>query len=83
LQHLQNKILHTTGNFPSCTPISDLHAAFNLPYVYDYITKLCRQQAEDTQNHLNEHVHSIGQDEAKHRKYMRRKHVGGQATLLL
>jgi hypothetical protein len=24
-----------------------LHTTFNLPYVYDYITKLCRQQAED------------------------------------
>jgi hypothetical protein len=37
--------------------------------VYDYITKLCRQQAEVIQNHKNEHVRSIGQGEAKHRKY--------------
>jgi hypothetical protein len=45
-QSLQNKVLCTTGNFPRCTPVHDLHMAFNLPYVYDYITKFCRQQAE-------------------------------------
>jgi hypothetical protein len=33
---------------------------FNLPYRYDYIIKLCRQQAEVVQNHENEHVCSIG-----------------------
>jgi hypothetical protein len=38
-------------------------SAFNLPYVYNYITKLCRQQAEVIQNHENEHVHGIGQGE--------------------
>jgi hypothetical protein len=37
LQRLQNKVLHTTGNFPRCTPVRDLHTIFNLPYVYDYI----------------------------------------------
>jgi hypothetical protein len=83
LQCLQNNVLQTTGNFPNCTPISDLHAAFNLPYVYDYITKLCRQQAEVIQNHQNEHVHSIRHDKARHRKYKRLKQGGGQATLLL
>jgi hypothetical protein len=41
--------------------IWDLHAAFNLRYVYDCITKLCRQQAEVKQNYENEHVHSTGQ----------------------
>jgi hypothetical protein len=35
LQCLQNKVLCTTGNFPRCTPVCDLHTAFNLPYVYD------------------------------------------------
>jgi hypothetical protein len=43
------------------------------------IIKLCRQQAEVVQNHENEHVHSIGQGEARHRKYKRLKHGGGQA----
>jgi hypothetical protein len=64
---------------PRCTPARDLHTAFILPYVYDYITKLCRQQAEVIQNHENEHVRSIGQSEARRRKYKRLKLSGGQA----
>jgi hypothetical protein len=40
--------------------LRDIHTAFNLPYVYDYITKLCRKQAEVIRNHENEHVHGIG-----------------------
>jgi hypothetical protein len=55
LQHLQNKVLRTIGNFSRCTPVRDLHTAFNIPYVYDYITELCRRQAEVIQNHENEH----------------------------
>jgi hypothetical protein len=35
LQRLQNKVLHIIGKFPRCTPVRDLHTAFNLPYVYD------------------------------------------------
>jgi hypothetical protein len=61
LQRMQNKVLLSTGNFPRCTPVRDLHTAFKLPYVYSYITKLCRQQAEDLQKHENEIVLSIGQ----------------------
>jgi hypothetical protein len=53
--------------------------AFNLPYVYDYITKLCRQQAEVIQYHENEHVCSTGEGEARHRKYTRLKLGSGQA----
>jgi hypothetical protein len=30
LQRLQNKVLHTIGNFPVCTPVRDMHTAFNL-----------------------------------------------------
>jgi hypothetical protein len=40
-----------------------------MPYVYNYITKSCRQQAEIIQYHENENVHYIGQGEARHRKY--------------
>jgi hypothetical protein len=69
LQHLRNKVLHTTGYFPRCTSAGNLHTAFNIPYVYDHKTKLCRQQAEVIQYHENEHVHSIGQGEARHKKY--------------
>jgi hypothetical protein len=32
-QRLQNKVFRTTGNYPSCTPVLDLHTAFILPYV--------------------------------------------------
>jgi hypothetical protein len=42
LQHLQNKVLRTIGNYPIRTPVRELHKAFNIPYIYDYITKLCR-----------------------------------------
>jgi hypothetical protein len=79
LQRLQNKVLRTIGNLPRRIPVCDLHVAFKIPYVYDYITKLCRQQAEVIQNHDNENVCNIGQGEARHRKYKRLKLGGGQA----
>jgi hypothetical protein len=53
--------------------------AFKLPYIYDYITKLCRRQAEVLQNHENANVRNIGQGEPRHRKYKRLKLDGGQA----
>jgi hypothetical protein len=79
LQHLQNKVLRTFGNFPRRTPVRELHTAFNILYVYDFITKLCRQQAEVKLNHNNENVHNIGQGETQHRKYKRLKLDGSQA----
>jgi hypothetical protein len=79
LQRLQNKVLRTSGNFLRCTPVRDLHTAFNLPKVYDYITTLCSQQIEVIQNDDNEHVHDIGNGEARHKKYKRLKLGGGQA----
>jgi hypothetical protein len=79
LQRMQNKVLRIIGNFPRCTPVRDLHTAFNLQYECDYVTKLCRRQAEVVQNHENEHVRSRGQGETRHRKYKRLKLGGGQA----
>jgi hypothetical protein len=79
LQRLQNKVLRTIRKFPRCTPVRHMHTAFNLPYVYDYVTKLFRKQAEVIQNYENEHIRCIGQVEARHRKYKRRKLGGGQA----
>jgi hypothetical protein len=73
------KVLRAIGNFPRCTPVRDLHTAFNLLYVYDYITKLSLQQVEVIRNHENEHVRSMGQDEVRHRKYKRLKLAGDQA----
>jgi hypothetical protein len=51
--------------FPRRTPDRDLHMAFKILYVYDYITKLCRQQAEVIQNHDNQNVPNIGQGEPR------------------
>jgi hypothetical protein len=77
LQRLQNKILRTIGNFPKHTSVRDMHKAVHMPYVYDYITKSCRQQTEVIQNHENENVCYNGQGEAQHRKYKRLKLGGG------
>jgi hypothetical protein len=65
LQRLQNKVLRTIGNFPRGTPVRGLHRAFNIPYICDYITKLCRQQAQVIQNHGNSNIPNIGQCEAR------------------
>jgi hypothetical protein len=43
--------------------------AFQVLYIYDYIKKLYRQQAEVIQNHEN--VCDIGKDEAQHKIYGR------------
>jgi hypothetical protein len=53
LQRLQNKVFRTIGNFPRRTPVRDLHVDFRLPYIHDYITKLCRQRALVIQNNEN------------------------------
>jgi hypothetical protein len=59
LQRLQNKVIRTIGNLQRCTIVRDMHVAFQIPYVYDYITELCRRQAEIIQNHENENVRNI------------------------
>jgi hypothetical protein len=79
LKRLQNKVLRTIANYPRSTSVRDLHLAFQIPFVYDHITKLCRQQAEAIQNYDNENVLTIGQGEAHHRKYKRLKLGGGHA----
>jgi hypothetical protein len=65
LQRLQNKVLRTIGNFLRHTSVRDMHKAFHIPYVYDYITKSCRQQPEVIQNRENENVRYTGQGEAR------------------
>jgi hypothetical protein len=72
-------MLRTTGNFPRYTPIRDLHTAFKLPYIYDYVIKLCRPQEEVLQYHENEQVRSIRKGEARNREYKRLKAGCGQA----
>jgi hypothetical protein len=63
-QHLQDKVLLTMGKSPKCTPVHELHMAFQVLCIYDYIIKLCRQQAEAQQNHENAIVHNIRKGEA-------------------
>jgi hypothetical protein len=46
--------------------------------MYDFITKLCRQQADIIQNHENVYVCNIGTGKATHRKYKRLKLGSGQ-----
>jgi hypothetical protein len=79
LQHLQNRVFHTIGNLDRCTPASELHVAFKIPYVYDYITKLFRTQEEVILNHVNPTACGIGQGKARHRKCTRLKLGGSQA----
>jgi hypothetical protein len=79
LQRLQSKVLCTTGKFPRRTPVREFHMAFQVPHIYDYVTKLCRQQAEIMQNHENANVDDIGEGEAGRRKYKGLKLHGGQA----
>jgi hypothetical protein len=79
LQRMQNRVLGTIGNFLRRTPVHHLNTVFKVPYIYDYIMKLCRQQAEVIQNHENENIRDIGKVEDRHRKYERLKLGGGQA----
>ena len=56
-----------TGNCPRCTPTRDLHTALKIPYVRDFITKLCRQQAEVIKNR-NTNVRNAGKGKVLHKK---------------
>jgi hypothetical protein len=79
LQRLQNRILRAIGNLDRCTQVCELHMAFKITYVHDYITKLCRTRVEVILYHVNPNVRGIGQEEARHRTYKRLKFGGGQA----
>jgi hypothetical protein len=79
LKRLKKKVLRTTDSFPRRTTIRDFFFAFQIHFVYDYIMKLCRQQAKVIQNNDNENVRSIGQGETHHRKNKRLKLGSGQA----
>jgi hypothetical protein len=53
------------------------HSFQHSVYIWLY-KKLRKRQAKVIQNHENKHVHSIGQGEARHRKYKRLILGGGQ-----
>jgi hypothetical protein len=59
LQCLKNKVLHTIDKYPRYALDHKLLKDFNIPYIYDYITKLCRQQAEIIQNHGNSNAGNL------------------------
>jgi hypothetical protein len=79
LHRLQNRVHRTAGNLPRRTATHALHLTFKISYVYDYITKICRKQAEVMQNHEHVNVQNIGKSEAQHREHKRLKLGGGQA----
>jgi len=81
LQRLQNEVLLTIGNLPWITLTRDLHVALEVPYLYDIVKKLCRQQTTVILNHENVNVRNIGQDEAQHRKYKRLNLVAVSHTI--
>jgi hypothetical protein len=62
-------LLLTIGKFPRRTPACELHVGFRVPYIYDYIMKLCRQQPEVIQNYENTNVRDMGKGESRHKKY--------------
>jgi hypothetical protein len=79
LQRLQNKLLRVIGGLARRTPTRYMHMTLQILYVYDFIKKTCRKQAEVIRNHDNENVRSIGNGKAQHRKHERLKLGGGQA----
>jgi hypothetical protein len=79
LQRLQNRVLRTIGNLDRRTPVRELHVAFKIPYVYDYVTKLCSTWADVILNHVNPNVRGIEHGKARHRKCRRLKLGGGRA----
>jgi hypothetical protein len=48
-------------------------------HIYNYLTNLCRQQAEVLKNHENINVRNIGLGEPLYRKYKMLKLGGGQS----
>jgi hypothetical protein len=78
LQRLQNRVLRTTGKLPRRTPTRTLHHAFQIPYIYDYITEIWRKQAEAIQTRDNVNVRNTGKNEVQHKKQKRLKLGGDQ-----
>jgi hypothetical protein len=48
------------ATFQGAHGLANLHVAFKIPYVYYFISELCRQQTEVIQNHENENVRDMG-----------------------
>jgi hypothetical protein len=50
------QVFHTIANFPRLAPLHNMHVAFQILYIYDCMTRICRKQSEVNQNHENENV---------------------------
>jgi hypothetical protein len=59
VQRLQNRVLRATGKLEMCPSVRKLQVAFKIPLIYDYITKLYREQAEVTLNNANPNARGI------------------------
>jgi hypothetical protein len=79
LLRLQNKVLCTTGKFARRTPTLEFHMAFQVQYIYDYVTKMCRQEAEVIENHEIANVRDIGKTKTDTENSKRLKLDDGQA----
>jgi hypothetical protein len=73
LQRLQNGVLRAIANLDRCPTSPRFVHGFQISLVYEYITKLCRTQAEIILNHVNPNSRGIGQEETRCRKYKRLK----------
>jgi hypothetical protein len=79
LQRFQRKVLRTADKIARRLPIRDTHNAFQNSKVYDYISKLYKQQAQIFRNNENSYFRNIGQGDALGRKYRRIKLGSEQA----
>jgi len=69
LQLLEGKVLSDVDKLPRLTSTRALHMVFEVPYVYDYVTEICRKQPEVIQDHEDVNIWTIGQSEAQSRKF--------------
>jgi hypothetical protein len=77
VQRLQSRIFSAIGNLDRRTPVRGFHVALKIPYVYYYISKLYRTQAEVILNHINPNVRGTGQGGARHMEYKKLQLGGG------
>jgi hypothetical protein len=61
-QRLQNTVLGAIGNLDRCTPVRKLRMTFKIPYIYDYVTKLCRTRTEVILKNANPNVRVTGNE---------------------
>jgi hypothetical protein len=63
---------------PMRTSIHDLHVAFQIPYLHDFIAKLRRRHSEVNQNHEKGNVRNI-----EHKIFKGLKFSGGQSDVTI